>query len=820
MSADMISSRAMQWASKVQSIADQARDLTLEAAQSVGARYADETRGADVGKLLEGRTDREKIDGMRRTIAISSKGIDMSSHFASVVKNVASSNLELRKLVYIYITRYAESQPDLALLSINTIQKALSDQNQIVRALALRVISSIRVVSISGIVLLSIKKCMTDSSFYVRKTTAMAISKTDALDPTLHPQLIDCLKVLLSDSNPSVLSSAVEACDAICPGQVAMLHPVYRRVCECLNQMDDFGQVAVLKILERYARACFTDPLTAQETQIGRDFYDSSTPSQDTQQDLSLLIKAVSTLLSSRSSAVVIAACRLLHNLGTASDTRKIVPALLALLRYDADIRYIALTNVIALALTNATIWQEAAEYFLIYPTEPDYVWRLKLEIMALIITPTNSKLLLGELSQYAMDTTDEAFSVAAVQAICKCAQHVPEVGQQCLETLLGHLKSESSSLIGESVIAIRQLVQLNPVGHIRTIKVLVRTLESIVTASARASIFWLVSENLQHLGQVAPDVLRLGVKRFADEEEVVRIQILTLGVKMYVLHCQQINELDVNELNTAIKEADAAHADNEIEAESLTENGHNVVKENIDADPQAAISAALPDTDSMIPKLYAHLAYLARYDSSYDLRDRLRTYKILASSPNWILTKQLLFATKPLPNFVSPSSGKERYALGSSSLLLGRTFKDYQDLPPWSIEVIGAAERNVTLKAPVLRSNNQSSSVPSTRPVTPVVFGAEVQITKPKSKLTGISSLDDFYATSSDDEDEEEDTSASEDEDEDEDEDEEEGDDDDDAEDNLESASEDGSESETDDDSGSDESEGGKQKLLARSER
>lgn len=69
----------MQWASKVQSIADQARDLTLEAAQSVGARYADESKAVDINKLLEGRSDREKIDGMRRTIAISSRGTDMSS---------------------------------------------------------------------------------------------------------------------------------------------------------------------------------------------------------------------------------------------------------------------------------------------------------------------------------------------------------------------------------------------------------------------------------------------------------------------------------------------------------------------------------------------------------------------------------------------------------------------------------------------------------------------------------------------------------------------------------------------------------------------
>lgn len=40
-----------------------------------------------------------------------------------VVKNVASTSFEVRKLVYIYLLRYAEQEPDLALLSINTFQK-------------------------------------------------------------------------------------------------------------------------------------------------------------------------------------------------------------------------------------------------------------------------------------------------------------------------------------------------------------------------------------------------------------------------------------------------------------------------------------------------------------------------------------------------------------------------------------------------------------------------------------------------------------------------------------------------------------------------
>lgn len=53
------------------------------------------------------------------------KGRDASGLFPAVVKNVVSKNIEVKKLVYVYLVRYAEEQQDLALLSISTFQRAL-----------------------------------------------------------------------------------------------------------------------------------------------------------------------------------------------------------------------------------------------------------------------------------------------------------------------------------------------------------------------------------------------------------------------------------------------------------------------------------------------------------------------------------------------------------------------------------------------------------------------------------------------------------------------------------------------------------------------
>ena len=47
----------------------------------------------------------------------------VSSLFADVVNCMQTDNLELKKLVYLYLMNYAKSQPDLAILAVNTFSK-------------------------------------------------------------------------------------------------------------------------------------------------------------------------------------------------------------------------------------------------------------------------------------------------------------------------------------------------------------------------------------------------------------------------------------------------------------------------------------------------------------------------------------------------------------------------------------------------------------------------------------------------------------------------------------------------------------------------
>lgn len=106
-----------------------------------------------------------------------SKGNDVSHFYPQVAKNVNCTNVELKKLLYNFLIHYAEFQSDAALLSINTFVKDLENHNQLIRAQALRILTSIRVKLIVHIQIRAIKGCVVDSSPYVRKAAAHAIPK-------------------------------------------------------------------------------------------------------------------------------------------------------------------------------------------------------------------------------------------------------------------------------------------------------------------------------------------------------------------------------------------------------------------------------------------------------------------------------------------------------------------------------------------------------------------------------------------------------------------------------------------------------------------
>jgi hypothetical protein len=60
---------------------------------------------------------------VKKVIAAMTVGKDVSMLFAHVVNCMQTEDLELKKLVYLYLINYAKTQPDLAIMAVNTFVK-------------------------------------------------------------------------------------------------------------------------------------------------------------------------------------------------------------------------------------------------------------------------------------------------------------------------------------------------------------------------------------------------------------------------------------------------------------------------------------------------------------------------------------------------------------------------------------------------------------------------------------------------------------------------------------------------------------------------
>ena len=205
------------------------------------------------------------LKGMKWLLASISKGRDVSDFYPHVVKLVGATSLEVRKMVYTYLVQYADHDAttrELSLLSINSFQRGLADSEQLIRALALRVLSSIRISDILQIQILGVQKCSKDRSPYVRKCAANALAKlSPRCDDLQREMLLDIVKQLLdSDTCTMVLSSAVIAFCELCPERLDLIHTSYRKICHLLTDMDEWGQVVIIDLLARYCRSFFKQP--------------------------------------------------------------------------------------------------------------------------------------------------------------------------------------------------------------------------------------------------------------------------------------------------------------------------------------------------------------------------------------------------------------------------------------------------------------------------------------------------------------------------------------------------------------------------------
>ncbi|KAK7194019.1 AP-3 complex subunit beta [Novymonas esmeraldas] len=696
--ATFVTERAWEYASNTTSVFNKARSLVAGDAQF----FSVAPRVDDLRRSLSSESLHDKRDGMKRIVAQMCKGSDMRHFFPDVVKNIHVPSIELRKLMYVFIVHYAEDCPNETLLSISAFQKDLLDPSMHVRALALRMLASLRIPAIQPVVMVAVRKCAVDVAPVVRKTAALALLQmhTVARQELDRDGVRQLLRAFLSDRNPDVVGAAAMAYTRICPDEWELVHGVYRRLCKVLKDCEEWGQVVLLRLLLRYARLHFVDPsgpfavragrsgsattrssrgttgsddddddatssshftytASSSERRGGADAAAAASADAHMDVDLLLLLNSSRPLLWSMSGAVVTTVIALFYHCGTRRFQEACVKPAMRLLCTSAEGQIAVLHVVYALLLRHRDPFLPYLRSFVLLPVDAADVRHVKLLILSRLVTPSTAAEVYREFRSYLQQYSDAAV-VEAIQGLAQAVQQHPPFAAHTIRLVAPLLSSRTSSpaVVAEAVAVLRVLVLQgsDPVRISRLACQLTLDVmeERITEPSAVATILWLAGENIPRhpsMAAAAPDCFRVFAKRFGTLTPEVKRQVLTLGCKVWV-HLQGSGDL----------------------AERFR-------------------------------RVYHYVAELAKYDDDYSIRDeeRLTAATFDRQSDTFTAVRTALLREKPSPDVSDPFAERAALEMGTYAQLLGPTVRGCDPIPAWatcptdaalrrSIEEIGAS--------------------------------------------------------------------------------------------------------------------------------
>ncbi|KAJ7442549.1 adaptin N terminal region-domain-containing protein [Mycena galericulata] len=496
--------------------------------------------------LNSGYPEKRK-DAIKRTIASMTVGKDVSGLFPDVLKNMQTDDLELKKLVYLYLMNYAKTQPELVILAVNTFVKDTDDPNPLVRALAIRTMGVLRAEKIIDYLCDPLQKCLRDENPYVRKTAALCVAKLYDLKPelVLENGFLDQLHDMIADSNPMVVANTVAALTDIHiaasalpptsepnPALFVISTSILNKLLIALNECSEWGRVAILNALARYI---------AQDEKESDHICERVVP-QFQHVNGSVVLAAVKVIM--------------IHIRGVRREElikqliRKMAPPLVTLLSSPPEVQWVALRNINLLLQKRPEILANEMRVFFCKYNDPLYVKIEKLDIMVRLASEGNVDALLSELKEYASEV-DVDFVRKSIKAIGQTAVKIDAAAERCVNVLLDLIATRVSYVVQEAVVVMKDIFRKYPSTYEGVIPTLCANLDELDEPEAKASLIWIIGEYAGTIDN-ADELLGIFVDSFVDEAYSVQLQTLTAVVKLFLKKPDSAQGVVQRVLNTA----------------------------------------------------------------------------------------------------------------------------------------------------------------------------------------------------------------------------------------------------------------------------
>ncbi|RVE70287.1 hypothetical protein OJAV_G00062430 [Oryzias javanicus] len=471
-----------------------------------------------------------------RVVRAMSQGVNVSGLFSEMVKACATVDVVQKKLVYMFLCSYASLNPELSLLVINTLRKDCQDPNPMVRSLALRNMSNLRLPSLVEYVEQPLTAGLRDRAACVRRVAVLGWAKLYNLQPgsDIDAAVVNELYSLLRDPDPVVMVNCLRALDEILKeeGGVVINKPITHHLLNRMKECDVWGQCEVLRVLQRY-RPQSDDELFDILSLLDASLVSSNPPVMAATLSLFLSLcadlPAVSQAALERVSAPLLAAC--------GSGSR--------------EMRFTALCHIQLLMRSVPGLMGPHFKRFFCGYAEPAYIKQRKMQIMVELVNDENVSMLLDELKGYCTDVNTDT-AQAAITAIGRIGCSYSD---RCLEILTGLLGLKQDHITSAVVQTMRDLVWVCPQCSDTVCSALEGCEETLQDSQGRQALLWLLGVYGEGVSS-APYTLEVfidGVK--SEVSSGVKMELLTAIVRLFLTRPAETQDMLGRLLHYCIEE-------------------------------------------------------------------------------------------------------------------------------------------------------------------------------------------------------------------------------------------------------------------------
>lgn len=517
-------------------------------------KFFNTTKRGEIQELkdeLHSLEKHKRKDAVKKVIASMTVGKDVSTLFPDVVQCMQTDSIELKKLVYLYVTSYAKSQPEIAVLAVNTFRKDASDPNPLIRALAVRTMGCIRLNQILEYLLEPLRRCCQDTDPYVRKTAATCVAKVWDMNPEAVEEqgFVEILQDMVGDSNPMVASNAVASLTemAECSGRpdlLALDESTIQKLLAALSECTEWGQVVIL------------DAISASFTQ---------TSDAITSRMAEMVVERITARLSHANQSVVLSAVRVILQMVNKIERdeivvgllRKVSPPLISLLASEPEIQFVSLRCINLIIQKHPDLLQANIKVFFCKYTDPIYIKLEKLDLLIMLVSLGNADQVLTEFKEYATEI-DVEFVRRSVRGIGRIAVKLnnSDAAAKCISVLLSLIEMKTNYVVQESVTVVRDIFRKYPTDYELIISALCENLESLDQPEAKASMIWILGEYADRI-ESTHEIIQSFLAFFKDETPLVQMQLLTASVKLYLKSPTTGQDVVTEALRLATEESD-----------------------------------------------------------------------------------------------------------------------------------------------------------------------------------------------------------------------------------------------------------------------